>query len=100
VHIELGELRQRAVVDAAGRVVGEVDEIAIDTSSWRVMTLRVKLRRAAGAAMGAEQSIFRAGHIEVPSEMVQSVGDAVVLRVDARELVPNADEEVDVAAPR
>jgi sporulation protein YlmC with PRC-barrel domain len=99
MHMESGELRQRAVVDAAGRVVGDVDEIAIDTSSWRVKTLRVKLRRAAGAAIGAERSIFRAGHIEVPSDMVQSVGDAVVLRVDARELVPNA-EDVDVAAPR
>jgi sporulation protein YlmC with PRC-barrel domain len=100
MHMESGELRQRAVVDAAGRVVGDVDEIAIDTSSWRVKTLRVKLRRAAGAAIGAEQSIFRAGHIEVPSDMVQSVGDAVVLRVDARELVPNAEDDVDAAAPR
>jgi sporulation protein YlmC with PRC-barrel domain len=95
--MEFGELRQRAVVDAAGRVVGDVDEIAIDTSSWRVKTLRVKLRRAAGAAIGAEQSIFRAGHIEVPSSMIQSVGDAVVLRVDARELVPNSEQEVDAS---
>ena len=100
MHMEFGELRQRTVVDAGGRVVGDVDEIAIDTNSWRVKTLRVKLLRAAGAAIGAEQSIFRAGHIEVPSDMVQSVGDAVVLRVDARELVPNTEDELDVRAPR
>lgn len=93
MHIDLGELRERSVVDAAGRVIGEVEEIAIDTSSWRVKTLRVKLRRAAGAAIGAEQSIFRAGHIEVPTAMIQSVGDAVVLRVDARELVPDGDTD-------
>lgn len=100
MHIEFGELRQRTVVDAEGRVVSDVDEIAIDTNSWRVKTLRVKLRRAAGAAIGAEQSIFRAGHIEVPSDMVQSVGDAVVLRVDARELVPNTEQDVEVRAPK
>ncbi len=98
--MEFAELRQRAVVDAAGRVVGDVDEVAIDTSTWRVKTLRVKLRRAAGAAIGAEQSIFRAGHIEVPSDMVQSVGDAVVLRVDARELVPSGQDEIDARAPK
>ena len=100
MHMESGELRQRTVVDAGGRVVGDVDEIAIDTSSWRVKTLRVKLRRAAGAEIGAEQSIFRAGHIEVPSDMVQSVGDAVVLRVDARELVPKSTHEGDERASR
>lgn len=100
MHMEFGELRQRAVVDAAGRVVGDVDEVAIDTSSWRVKTLRVKLRRAAGAAIGAEQSIFRAGHIEVPSNMIQSVGDAVVLSIDARELVPSGEEEGGDGAPR
>jgi sporulation protein YlmC with PRC-barrel domain len=98
--MEFGELRQRTVVDAGGRVVGDVDEIVIDTSSWRVKTLRVKLRRAAGAAIGAEQSIFRAGHIEVPSDMVQSVGDAVVLRVDARDLVPSTEEKVDARSQR
>lgn len=92
MHIALGELRQRAVVDAAGRVIGEVDEVAIDTSSWRVKSLRVKLRRAAGAAIGAEQSIFRAGHIDVPTTMIQSIDDAVVLRVDARELVPDGGD--------
>ncbi len=91
MHMEFGELRQRAVVDATGRVIGDIDEVAIEPTSWRVKTLRVKLRRAAGAAIGAEQSIFRAGHIEVPTAMIQSVGDAVVLRVDARELVPDGE---------
>jgi sporulation protein YlmC with PRC-barrel domain len=98
MHTQFGELRERAVVDATGRVVGDVDEVIIDTSNWCVKALRVKLRRAAGAEIGAEQSIFRAGHIEVPSGMVQSVGDAMVLRVDARALVPK--EEVDVRVPR
>jgi sporulation protein YlmC with PRC-barrel domain len=95
MHMGFTELRLRSVVDASGRVVGEVDEVVVDTTSWRVKTLRVKLRRAAGVAIGAEQGIFRAGHIEVPSEMVQSVGDAVVLRVDARELVPTDEDALE-----
>ena len=43
--------------------------------------------RAFGAAHALPHRIFRAGPIDVPSEQIQSVGDAVVLRVDARQLV-------------
>jgi sporulation protein YlmC with PRC-barrel domain len=80
-------LRGRAVMDATGRRVGEVAELFIDSDTWTVDAVQVKLRREVADAIGVHRGAFRAAVLEVATEFIQSVGDAVVLRKDAADLV-------------
>lgn len=79
-------LRGRTLISADGLAVGEIVFLFIDADSWRVELLSVKLRKDVADRLGADRSMFRAGAIEVPTSLVQSVGDAVVLSVPVDEL--------------
>nr|WP_239014560.1 PRC-barrel domain containing protein [Archangium violaceum] len=67
----------------------------LDSETWRVESLQVKLDRVIADQIGASRSIFHAGILEVPARLVQSVGDTVVLSVvvDAlRQVLPTEGE--------
>ena len=79
-------LRGRTVIAADGQAIGEVAALFIDSDAWRVESLQVKLRSEVADQLGATRGMFRAGMLEVPIRVVQSVGDAVVLAVATAEL--------------
>jgi sporulation protein YlmC with PRC-barrel domain len=84
-------LRGRPVVAADGQVIGDVSAVSIDSEHWKVETVRIKLRKNAAVQLGAAHDLFHSASVEVPVQMIQSLGDAVVLSVAAtglRELVP------------
>jgi sporulation protein YlmC with PRC-barrel domain len=88
-------LQGRTMISSDAQVVGEVSGIFLDSKSWRVESLQVKLGKDMADALGADHSIFRAGTLEVPVRMIQSVGDTVVLSVKAsalREVLPAPTE--------
>ena len=74
-------LRGRAVIGADGDAVGEVASVFIDSDAWIVESLLVKLRRDIADQIGASHGMFHAGTVEVPTRLIQSVGDTVVLSV-------------------
>lgn len=73
------KLRDRAVISADGQVVGRVTSLQVDVGSWQVESVGVELRRDIADRIGARRSLFRAGELEIPVRLIQSVGDAVVL---------------------
>jgi sporulation protein YlmC with PRC-barrel domain len=84
-------LRGRAVVAADGQVIGDVSAMFIDAEQWKVESLRIKLRKNVAEQLGATHDIFHAAVIEVPVQVIQSVGDAIVLSVTAvglRQVLP------------
>ncbi len=90
-------LRGRTVIGADGLAVGEVETLFLDSDAWRIESIRVKLRKEVADQLGAPHSIFRAGTVEVPVRLVQSVGDAVVLSVAVdglRDVLPGGHESV------
>jgi sporulation protein YlmC with PRC-barrel domain len=74
------------VIDAGGLAIGRVDSLWLDPVSWQVKALRVALRREMTEEVGATRGFFRKATIDVPTDSVQSVGDAVLLRVKAHDL--------------
>ena len=74
-------LRGRTVIAADGHVIGEVAALFVDTESWRIESLQFKLRKEVADQLGATRNVFRAGTLEVPIRIIQSVGDTVVLSV-------------------
>ncbi len=79
-------LRGRTVIAADGQAIGAVASLFLDSDAWRVESLRVKLRKEVADQLGAAHGMFHAGTVEIPVNMVQSVGDAVILSVAASEL--------------
>jgi sporulation protein YlmC with PRC-barrel domain len=79
-------LRGRTVISADGQAVGEVAAVFLDSDTWQVESLQLKLRKEVADELGATRSLFHAGTLELPVLMVQSVGDAVVLSISAGEL--------------
>jgi sporulation protein YlmC with PRC-barrel domain len=72
-------VKGRTVIDSQGRVLGQVDGLVIDSESWSVRFLRVKLEKDVSDTIGEPRGTFRAAVIDVPAEAVSGVGDTVVL---------------------
>jgi len=83
------QLRGRSVIDSAGNVIGEVDDVVIDSDNWQVSALRIRLKRETAAAMGVRSGAFRSALFDVTSEAVKGVAETVVLSRSLRELLPS-----------
>jgi len=86
-------LRGRTVVAADGQATGEVAALFIDTSTWTIVSLQIKLSKTAAEQLGASHNLLRAATIELPVQMIQSVGDTVLLSVPTpglRQAAPEA----------
>lgn len=79
-------LRGRTVIASDGLAIGSVTMFFIDSDGWRLESLQIKLHRDVADRLGADRSWLRAGAVEIPIRMVQSVGDAVVLSAGVDEL--------------
>ena len=79
-------LRGLTVIAADGQAIGEVAALFIDTSTWTIVALQIKLSKSAAEQLGAARGLLRAATFELPVRMVQSVGDTVLLTVPTLEL--------------
>jgi sporulation protein YlmC with PRC-barrel domain len=75
------QFRGRTVIAADGQAIGEVAALFIDTSTWTIVSLQIKLSKTAAEQLGAARSLLHAATIELPVRLVQSVGDTVLLSV-------------------
>lgn len=92
-------LRGRTVIASDGLAIGEIAVLFLDSEAWRVESFQVKLRREIADRLGADRSMFHAGTLEIPTSMIQSVGDAVVLSVavdELRQVLSSASETAPV----
>ena len=61
--------------------VGEITSLFLDSEEWKIEAIQVGLRKGTADRIGAPRSIFRAGAVEIPVRLIQSVADAVVLSI-------------------
>ena len=91
MRISDDDLRGKTVIAADGQAIGQIASLCLDNERWSVDGVQVALRRQTAERLGASQSIFHRGAIEIPVRFIQSVGDAVVLSVPVdglRQLLP------------
>ena len=86
MHLDLNELPRRTVLDTMGMVVGDIKAPIVDTETWVVDTLRVRLRQASARELEIPWSFFRRPTIDLPTGLVHAAGDAIILRVSMAEL--------------
>ncbi|NRD62281.1 PRC-barrel domain containing protein [Corallococcus exiguus] len=76
----------RMVVTAGGQALGNVETLSIDSETWKIDTIQVKLTSEASEQFGVYWNYFHAGRIYVPTRLVHSVSDTVLLSVSIDEL--------------
>ncbi|WP_171414100.1 PRC-barrel domain containing protein [Corallococcus exercitus] len=76
----------RMVVAAGGQALGNVETLSIDSETWKIDTIQVKLTSEAAELFGVYWNYFHAGRIYVPTRLVHSVSDTVLLSVTVDEL--------------
>jgi sporulation protein YlmC with PRC-barrel domain len=86
MQISLDALPGRAVLDSAGRMLGRIRSLQVDTESWAVESLRLRLRRKTALELGLRWSLFHMPTMDVPTGLVLAAGDAVILRAALDEL--------------
>lgn len=82
-------LRGRTVIAADGQAIGEVAAMFIDTSTWMIVAVQIKLSKSTAEQLGASTGLFRAATLDLPVRLIQSVGDAIVLSAPTLELRQN-----------
>ena len=95
-------LRGRTVIASDGLAIGSIAVLFIDIDGWRVESLQVKLHKEVADRLGADRSWLRAGVVEIPIRIIQSVGDAVVLTLgvdELRQVLPGTSESAPGPAP-
>ena len=88
-------LRGRTVIAADGQAIGEVAALFIDTSTWTIVALQIKLSKSAAEQLGAARGLLRAATFELPVRLVQSVADTVLLTVPTSELRQTAADSAE-----
>ena len=73
------------VVTAGANIIGEVKGAKIDTSTWMIKFLNVKLTGEAAESLGMKKR-FRGSKICIPIGMVQAVGHVVTISRSIEEL--------------
>lgn len=81
-------LHGRRVLSADGLVIGDVEHSLVEPGNWRIQAIEVKLRNEVADRIGAQRGMWRAAVIDIPTEQVQSIGDAIILSVPVTGLSP------------
>jgi len=88
MNTSLDNLPGISVLDRTGRALGTITRVLVDTESWAVRALQVRLRRQTAQDLGVRWSPFHQPTMDVPTGLVLAAGDAVILRATLDELAP------------
>ena len=75
------DLRGKTVANRDGHVIGEVTEIVVDPSTWRVTDLQVRVEKATAKEMGLKAPLFGSLLLLVETARVASTSDQIILDI-------------------
>jgi Uncharacterized conserved protein len=87
--VSIDSLSGKNVIGTGGTVIGEVKGAEVNTSSWQVTHLQVKLTSAASDTLGFKKR-FGSSSVCLPVSLISAVGDVVTIGSDIKELSRNA----------
>lgn len=73
------------VVTSGARIIGEVKGAKVDTSTWQIKFLNVKLTGDAAESLGMKKR-FRSSKVCIPVEMIQAAAHVVTVSRTLEEL--------------
>jgi sporulation protein YlmC with PRC-barrel domain len=75
----------KQVIGIGGFIIGEVKGALIDTKTWQVPQLLIKLSDNAANELGFKKR-FHSSTVCMPTKMVQAVGDVITIAPPLKEL--------------
>jgi sporulation protein YlmC with PRC-barrel domain len=77
--INVEELLGKTVIGSAGNYIGEVNNIDIDSRSWQITHLRIKLSDKAAKEFGVKKTL-KSSSIKLPTTLVSDID--VIIRLN------------------
>lgn len=84
--VSFRELSDKFVICAGGFDLGQINGVELDTKTWQITHLHVKLSKSASEDLGFKKR-FRSSTVCLPISLVATVGDNVLLNKSLDELV-------------
>ncbi len=75
----------KQVIGTSGFIIGAVKGAGLDTTTWQVPQLYVKLTDNAATELGFKKR-FRSSIVCIPTKMIQAVGDVITMSPPLKEL--------------
>ena len=88
--VSIDKLSGKNVIGAGGSILGEVKGAEVNTSTWQVTHLQVKLSDQASEDLGFKKR-FRSSIVCMPVSLVSAVGDVVTVGKSLNELSQNPE---------
>ncbi len=88
--VSFKELSDKYVICSGGFDLGNVNGVEINTNTWQVTRLHVKLSKSASEDLGFKKR-FGSSTVSVPVSLVYSVGDNILLNKSLEELTKSTD---------
>lgn len=86
--VSFKELSDKFVICSGGFDLGQINGFEIDTGTWQVTHLHVKLSKSASEDLGFKKRIG-SSKVSVPVSLIKSVGDNILLNKSLEELSSN-----------
>jgi sporulation protein YlmC with PRC-barrel domain len=83
--VSLSELKKMEVISADGKVIGTVQDVAIN-DKWNITGFTVKLDNDVAKGLGKQTPVMSALRLEIGVQQIKSIGDKVVLWKPLKEL--------------
>lgn len=93
---KVSDLVGKTVATSEGNIIGEVNEVIIDTDTWRASDLQVKIEKSTGKEMGLKTPFIGSLLVLVEATRVTSAADQIIIDVSVdefKEYVDGRDEE-------
>jgi sporulation protein YlmC with PRC-barrel domain len=88
--VDVDKLKGKTVIDTKAYALGEVSGAEVDTETWEVTHLRVKLTEAAATELGFKKR-FRSSTVNMPVTLIAAVGDVISIDKSIQELRSTSD---------
>jgi len=87
-------LEGKKVVGSEGYMLGEVDDVNINSNTWQANTFYVNLSDKATAELGFKKSFLSKVTVCLPTHLVKTVGDIITLKEPIRNLEDIAERGI------
>lgn len=88
------EIIGKTVANTDGLIMGEVTEIWFSTADWRVTDLQVKMNKEVAKDLGLKTPFFGSLLVPFAIDLVQAVGDQVMLDLNATAVRPYVEQRI------
>ena len=93
ILVGIDELLGKSVIGTWGYHIGEVIGLDIETTTWKVTQLQLKLSNFAAKEIGVKK-VFKTPTISIPTSFVDKIGVVITLNLSIVDLKDNPDYSV------